>query len=353
MVSQKMETKKTSRKKIETAIVILNWNGCHFLQQFLSLLEQNSDGVHIFVIDNASTDGSIDYLTKEHPKVKSILLDKNYGFAEGYNRGLQQIDASYYILINSDVEVGAGWWQPLIEKLKSKDKIVAVQPKIKSFYHKDKFEYAGAAGGFIDKYGYPFCRGRILDTIEQDLGQYNDSCSIFWATGAAFAVKAENFHEVDGFDNDFFAHMEEIDLCWRLQNKGYQIYYEPKSYVYHIGGGTLPNSSSFKLYLNFRNNLFMLYKNLPSKILFHTIFIRLLLDGIAAIKFLLTGKFKSFLSIFKAHIQFYYKLPALRKKRKEIKQNSNNLIYKNSILWNYFMQNKILFSQLKQYDKKK
>lgn len=332
---------------VETAFVILNWNGCNYLKQFLPHLIQTSDtGIEIIIIDNASTDDSLVFLQKNYPQIKRIVLDKNYGFAGGYNRGLEQIKAKYYILLNSDVEVTPNWWQPLINRLKSDDNIVAVQPKVRSYHDRNMFEYAGACGGFIDKFGYPFCRGRILKTLEVDAGQYDNAQEIFWATGAALAIKADKFNEVGGFDDDFFAHMEEIDLCWRLQNKGYKIFCEPQSHIFHVGGGTLPNNSPFKLYLNFRNNLFMLYKNLPRKSLFIIVFTRLLLDGVAGCQFLLSGQFKNLVSILKAHKDFYLNIGVLKKKRKRIVPQSNKLIYKNSILWDYFIKKKRFFKEL-------
>ncbi len=330
------------------AVVILNWNGKAFLKQFLPSVVKFSEGARIVVIDNASTDNSIEFLEKDYPDIQRIVLDKNYGFAEGYNRGLRQIKATYYVLLNSDVELTENCWQPLLELLDINPKIGAVQPKIKSYRQKEYFEYAGACGGFLDKYGYPFCRGRILDTLEKDRGQYDTLQHIFWASGAAMCIRSEVFHKLGGFDANFFAHMEEIDLCWRMQDLGYEIYCEPKSTVYHLGGGTLPNESPFKLYLNFRNNLFMLYKNLPSKNFLSLFLIRMFLDGVAAFKYLFSGNNKAFVSVWKAHMAFYKNLPQLRKQRKYLKteRKVETKHYKKSVLWQYFIEKKKYFSGL-------
>lgn len=291
---------------IKTAIVILNWNGKKFLAQFLpSLIQntQNTDSV-IIIADNDSKDDSIEFLKTNYPDIKQIIFDKNFGFTGGYNRALAQIEAEYFVLLNSDVEVTPNWLDPLINLLDSDKSIAAVMPKILSFSNRNEFEYAGAAGGFIDKYGYPFCRGRILGTIEKDLDQYNDTKEIFWATGACFVVRAELFSRIGGFDDDFFAHMEEIDLCWRFKNQGYKIAYCAQSAVYHVGGGTLPNNNPYKLYLNFRNNLILLYKNLPEELLMRILFTRLVLDGISALLFLARFSFSGFAVVFKAHLHF-------------------------------------------------
>ncbi len=329
-------------------IVILNWNGERFLKKFLPTVVQFADEAEIVVVDNDSKDNSLSFLRKNYPEhVKIITLAKNYGFAEGYNRGLEQITAEYYILLNSDVEVTQNWWQPLIELLDKNPKIAAVQPKIRAFHNKDHFEYAGACGGFLDKYGYPFCRGRILDTIEKDEGQYDSPMKVFWASGAAMAVRASVFHEAGGFDANFFAHMEEIDLCWRMQRMGYSVYCEPKSVVYHVGGGTLPNDSPFKLYLNFRNNLAMLYKNLQRSELLSVFFVRMCLDGIAALRFLLGGNFKAVGSIWKAHLYFYRNFSRLAQQRKALAKASKKEVvrYEKSILWQYFVKKRRFFSK--------
>lgn len=332
----------------EAAIVILNWNGVDFLKEFLPSVVEYSEGTKIIVIDNASSDTSVAFLATAYPFIETIVLDKNYGFAEGYNRGLAQIKASYYILLNSDVAVTENWWQSLIAVLQSDDKIAAVQPKILSFHDKESFEYAGACGGYLDKYGYPFCRGRILDTLEKDRGQYNNLQQVFWTSGAAMAVKADIFHKLGGFDADFFAHMEEIDLCWRMQRANYTLYCEPNSVVYHVGGGTLPNESPFKLYLNFRNNLCMLYKNLPNNELFRVFFFRAVLDGMAALKYLLSGNWKAFKSVFKAYHAFVRSLGRLKLQRKALMAAEKIVAkrYQKSMLWQYFFLRNRQFSEI-------
>lgn len=338
---------------VKTAVVILNWNGKKFLEQFLPALTRftNFPDTEIIIADNFSTDDSIDFLHQNYPSLKIIKLDKNYGFTGGYNRALKKVDAKYYVLINSDIEVTENWLIPLIEVMDSDDKIAATQPKIKAYHQKKHFEYAGASGGFIDKLGYPFCRGRILDTLEKDTGQYNDGREIFWATGACMIIRAELFHLFGGFDDDFFAHMEEIDLCWRLKNSGYKILVQPQSEVFHVGGGTLP-ISPFKLYLNYRNNLFLLYKNLPNGKLFPTIFKRIVLDGLSAFIYLLKLSFRNFTAVFKAHLHFYQSLKKLRLKRRELllnRSNSNHKeILKGSIVIKYFFRRKKFFSQIKE-----
>ena len=337
---------------LKTAIVILNWNGKKYLEQFLpALIKYTQDPeTEIIIADNASKDDSIDFLNKSYPELRQIILDKNYGYAGGYNKALNQIEAEYFVLLNSDIEVSENWLKPLIKLLDSDSTIAACQPKIKSFHQKDHFEYAGAGGGFIDKHGYPFCRGRILDTIEIDNGQYNDIIDIFWATGACMVIRSEVFKKVNGLDDDFFAHMEEIDLCWRMKNLGYRIVYNPESTIYHVGGGTLPNNSPFKLYLNFRNNLFLLYKNLPKGKLFPILFSRMILDGLSAITFLLKFSFPKFNAVLKAHFHFYKSLKILKQKRKELLQNktvnNHKEIYSKSIIIDYFLRKKQLFKNL-------
>ena len=337
---------------IKTAIVILNWNGKHFLEKFLPTLVNytNDSDSEIIIADNNSKDNSIEYLKENYPTIRTIIFDKNYGFTGGYNKALNQIEAKYYVLLNSDIEVTNNWLSPLIECLDSDDKIAACQPKIKSYAQKELFEYAGAAGGFIDKYGYPFCRGRILGTIEKDENQYDATTEIFWASGACMVVNSELYHKAGGLDDDFFAHMEEIDLCWRLQNMGYKIVYNPLSEVYHVGGGTLPNNNPFKLYLNFRNNLYLLYNNLPKGKVLPIMFARMCLDGLSALTFLIQFKFSSFNAVFKAHMHFYKNLKKNRSKRKELLKQAvsiPNTIYKKSIVLSYFIKSKKIFSDLK------
>lgn len=338
---------------LKVAIVILNWNGKKYLEQFLPALIQNTniDNCKIIVADNNSNDGSIEFLKENYSQIEVIIHDKNYGFTGGYNKALNQIDAEYFVLLNSDIEVTPNWLNPLIQTLDSDKSIAACQPKIKSFHNKNQFEYAGASGGFIDKYGYPFCRGRILDTIEKDTNQYNSVIDVFWATGACLVIKADIYKSVGGLDDDFFAHMEEIDLCWRLKNQGYRIVVNPESEIFHVGGGTLPNNSPFKLYLNYRNNLFLLYKNLPKGKLFPVLFSRMVLDGISAILFMLKFSFASFGAVIKAHLHFYASLKTLRIKRKKLLLNKavhqHKEQYPKSIVFDYFIHKKKTFELLK------
>jgi GT2 family glycosyltransferase len=329
------------------AVVILNWNGKKFFERFLlSLVANSMEKAEIIVADNASSDDSVEYLKINFPSVRVIQLDKNYGFAKGYNLALAQVEADYYILLNSDIEVTPGWIQPVIDLMESDLNIAACQPKIRSFTEPQKFEYAGAAGGFIDKYGYPFCRGRMFLSIEEDIGQYDDTIEIFWATGACMFVRASLFHKFGGLDEDFFAHMEEIDFCWRLKNEGYKIMYCPSSVVYHIGGGTLPKISWRKTYLNFRNNCILLYKNLPDNLLVEVFAKRLILDGIAAMKFLITAGFQDFFAVSKAHFSFYGSLRKTRQKRKKLKQGQVRNIYQKNIVFEYYLRGKKKFTDL-------
>jgi len=332
---------------MQTAVVILNWNGKKFLEQFLPVLILHSSGqARIVVADNASTDGSVEMVRERFPEVEVILNPSNGGFSTGYNQALRQIEATYYVLLNSDIEVTEGWLTPVIDMMERDPMIGACQPKILSYHERNKFEYAGAAGGFIDKYGYPFCRGRLFTTIEEDHGQYDDEDDIFWASGACMFVRADLYHSLGGLDDDFFAHMEEIDFCWRLHNEGYKVKYCPRSTVYHIGGGTLPKVSWRKTYLNFRNNFFLLYKNLPSHRLFVTFAVRLILDALAAFKFLLEAGFKDFWAVVKAHGSFYASLPRLREKRKTLKRGCTRLIYQRCIVWDYYLLRKKRFTDL-------
>jgi hypothetical protein len=329
------------------AVVILNWNGKRFLEKFMpSLLANSSKEAEIIVADNASTDDSVGFLRANYPGIRIIQHHKNFGFAKGYNLALAQIEADYFILLNSDIEVTPGWIEPVINLMESDASVAACQPKIRSFSEPKKFEYAGAAGGFIDKYGYPFCRGRIFLSIEEDNGQYDDTCEIFWATGACMFVRAGLFHKFGGLDEDFFAHMEEIDFCWRLKNEGYKIMYCPTSLVYHIGGGTLPKASWRKTYLNFRNNCILLYKNLPGNLLLEVFAKRLVLDGIAATKFLITAGFKDFFAVSKAHFSFYKSMRKTRLKRNKIKQRQVKNIYQKNIVFEYYLRGKKKFTDL-------
>jgi GT2 family glycosyltransferase len=308
-------------QKMKTAVVILNWNGKDWLEKFLPNVISESSDATVIVADNNSSDDSIKFLEENYPDIRIIQNDENFGYAKGYNLSLKQIDAEYFVLLNSDIEVTKDWISPIIKLMESDKTISACQPKLLDYNNKNKFEYAGASGGFIDKFGYPFCRGRIFDNLEEDKGQYNYAKEVFWATGACLFVRASHFWEVGGLDEDFFAHQEEIDLCWRLKNKGYKIMVEPKSVVYHVGGGTLNVGSPFKTHLNFRNNLYMMFKNLPLSSLFIIIPIRLVLDGIAAITFLSNKKGISHLfAVMKAHFAFYFEIPKLIAKRRKISQ---------------------------------
>lgn len=332
---------------MKTAVVILNWNGRKFLEKFLpSVIAFSKEDAEIIVADNASTDDSVPYLKNNFPEIKLIINETNGGFAKGYNDALSKVDADYYILLNSDIEVTENWIKPVIELMNSDQKIAACQPKLRSFYEREKFEYAGAAGGFIDKYGYPFCRGRLFQSMEVDNGQYDDVKEIFWATGACLFVRAELYHKFGGLDNDFFAHMEEIDFCWRLKNSGYKIMYCPKSVVYHVGGGTLPKSSSRKTYLNFRNNFSLLFKNLPSNRIFPVFASRLFLDGLAGLTFLMKGGFADLVAVIKAHFYFYGNIGKLNKKRKIIKPKPVTKIYNGCIVISHYAQGKKKFSEL-------
>jgi GT2 family glycosyltransferase len=334
---------------MKAAIVILNYNGVNFLRQFLALAVQHSSNYPVYVIDNQSTDNSVEYILKEYPNVKLIVNKENGGFAKGYNDGLKHINAEYYALVNSDLLLPQNWILPLIELLEQEKNIASVQPKIKSFNNKDYFEHAGAAGGFIDKIGYAFCRGRIFNMVEKDLAQYNESGEIFWSTGAAMVVRAEYFWQVGGFDEDFFAHMEEIDLCWRFKNKGYSIWYSSASEVFHVGGGTLSYDSPRKVFLNFRNNLCLLLKNLPTHLLIPLLFFRLVLDGFAGFQFLINSGPKHLLAIIRAHFHFYYLIPKMWKKRMLNHPTKYPLygMYNGIIPFDYFLKKKYKFNQLK------
>lgn len=336
----------------KVAVVILNWNGAGLLEKYLpSVLKYSSDpDVSVVVADNGSADNSVALVEGRFPTAAIIRLPKNYGFAQGYNEALSQINADYFVILNSDVEVTENWIEPCIERMEADEKIVAVQPKLMSYSSRKVFEYAGATGGFIDRYGYPFCRGRILNVVEEDNGQYDVASPLFWATGACMFVRADVFKNSGGFDPDFWAHMEEIDLCWRLKNRGYSIWYEPGSVVYHLGGGTLTYDSPQKIYLNFRNNLLMLLKNLPEKKVYSILFLRLILDGVAAIKFLAGLNGKALLSVLKAHVYFYSNFRKFRKKRKLLTpfatQDHHAEIYPHGIMLRFFIQKKRKFSDL-------
>lgn len=336
---------------MKISIVILNWNGSSFLKRFLpSIIAYSKDHAEIVVADNGSTDDSRIVIESFSPDVNFLQLEQNFGFAEGYNRALQQVDSEYFLLLNSDVAVTPGWLEPMLKMMEADFTIAICQPKILSLSHPDEFEYAGAAGGFIDRFGYPYCRGRILQVVEKDLGQYDQTIPVSWASGACMLVRSSAWRECTGFDADFWAHMEEIDLCWRMQHLGYRVFVCPDSVVYHVGGGTLNYDNPLKIHLNFRNNLYLLFKNLPGKQLITKLPARMILDGLAALVFLLKGDFKSFGMVFSAHLKFYRNLPGLIKKRRLIFETLKNIDFKGtstkSIIWNYFILKRRKFSDL-------
>lgn len=330
------------------AVVILNYNGRKFLEQFLPNVIENTDGAlaDIVVADNASTDDSVAFMKEYFPDIPLIINNFNGGFATGYNLALKQVEAEYFVLLNSDIEVTPHWIEPVIALMDAHQDIAACQPKILSYFDRTKFEYAGASGGFIDKYGYPFCRGRVFQSLEEDHGQYDDPCEVFWATGACLFVRSSLYLQHGGLDDSFFAHMEEIDFCWRMKNLGYRIYCCPQSKVYHIGGGTLPKSSARKTFLNFRNNLSLLYKNLPPYRMFPIIAYRILLDWVAAVKFLCNGGLKDFWAVIRAHFAFYGRVPSLRKKRNGLPKRQVGQMYRRNIVFDNFLKGKKRFSDL-------
>ena len=332
---------------MKTAIVILNWNGKKLLEQFLpSIVNFSSDIAEIYVADNASEDTSISFIKNHFPTVKIVKNIQNGGYAKGYNDALKNIDADIYCLINSDVEVTKNWLPPILEAFSKYDNLAVVQPKILDYKDKTKFEYAGAGGGFLDFFGYPYCRGRVFNSLESDQNQYNDVSDIFWASGACFFIKSTVFHQLNGFDEDYFAHQEEIDLCWRVQNLGYSIKYVGLSTVYHVGGATLSESNPHKTFLNFRNNLLTIVKNIPKNHFLAVVFSRLLLDGVAAIKFLVELQPKHTFAVLKAHFSFYSYFFAFLKKRKSLQKNKN--YYKHiSVVWQYFVLGRKRFEDLK------
>ena len=331
------------------AVVILNWNGKNYLHRFLPFLCASTyTNLQIVVADNDSTDDSISFLQKEYPEVTIIKNKTNEGFAQGYNTALKQVEATYYVLLNSDVEVTQGFIEPIIELMEKDAKIGACQPKILDWNNKTHFEYAGASGGWIDSLGYPFCRGRFFENLEEDKGQYNNPELIFWASGASLFVRSNIFHQLGGFDEYFFAHMEEIDLCWRIQLAGYKVFICPNSIVYHVGGGTLPKGNQRKVYLNFRNNLIMLYKNLPLGQLVWKLPLRFILDGISAWKNVFSGQLPYFKAVVQAHFAFIYWI-FNHKKQKTNKSHSKIKLsgwYKGSIVWDHFIMGKKSFKEI-------
>ena len=344
------ESNQTPRAKV--AVVILNWNGCEMLRTFLPSVVEYTSGkkVEIWVADNCSTDESEEMLEEEFPFVHTIIMSRNYGFAEGYNRALKLIDAEYFVLLNSDVEVTPHWFTPLLAYMEEHPEVAACQPKILSYKNRNEFEYAGAAGGFIDRYGYPFCRGRIFDDVEPDGGQYEEVCPVFWASGAALFIRARDYWEVGGLDGRFFAHMEEIDLCWRLRSRGRKIVCIPQSVVYHVGGATLQKTNPQKTFLNFRNNLLLLYKNLPDGELKPVMRRRTFLDYLAALVFFLKGKKEDARAVLQARKEFEAIRPEFEESRQENKRKA--LVTdipewrKMSILWQYYARGKKRFSAL-------
>lgn len=336
---------------MRVAIAILNWNGRALLEKFLPDVVKHSAGVaDVYVIDNNSTDESLKLLTSSFTSVKIIQNTENHGFAKGYNEGLKHIVADCFVLLNSDVQVTENWIKPVVALFESDASIVACQPKLLNYNVRDEFEYAGGGGGYIDKWGYPFCRGRIFDSFEKDLGQYNDLREIFWASGACLFIRAKNFFDAGGFDEDFFAHMEEIDLCWRIRNLGFKVMYCPQSTVYHVGAGTLAKMNPRKTFYNFRNNLLLLGKNHAPEYFLIKFLLRGSLDGLAGFKFLFSGQISHFFAVLQAHFSFYSMLPATMRKRrviqKNIKRYATHCVYRGSVVWEYFAKGKRKFSEL-------
>ena len=332
--------------RTKTEIVILNWNGAGHLRRFLpSVLASVPEGVGVVVADNGSTDDSLGVLEREFPAVGRIVLDRNYGFAGGYNRALEYLDADYFILLNSDVETPAGWVEPLVETLDRDRTVAAVAPKLLSLVEPARFEYAGASGGFIDYLGYPFCRGRILQCVERDEGQYDDARDVFWASGAAFCCRAEVFRAMGGFDEDFFAHMEEIDLCWRILNTGGRIRYLASSIVYHVGGATLQKYDARKTFLNFRNSLFTLVKNLPAYRIPYVVLCRLLLDGVQGVRFLTEKRPRHTWALVRAHFSFYGGFLRMWRKR-QTPFKTRRYYHTASIVFSHFVLGTKYFSEL-------
>lgn len=338
---------------MKIAIVILNWNGKQLLEKFIPTVLQHSKNVAtIYVIDNASTDRSISILTEKFPDVKIVQNSENGGYARGYNEGLKKIAADYFVLLNSDVEVTYNWMQPIISLMEADRSIAACQPKILNYNVRDEFEYAGGGGGFIDKWGYPFCRGRVFNSFEKDHGQYDDTREVFWASGACLFIRSNIFLETGGFDEDFFAHMEEIDLCWRIRNLGYKIYYCADSAIYHVGAGTLSKMNPKKTFYNFRNNLLLLCKNHAPEYFYFKLFLRICLDGVAGLRFIVSGEFAHCIAVIKAHFSFYALFKQTLRKRNAIRgqivRYADNGVYRGSIVWDYFVRGKSKFSDIRE-----
>ena len=332
----------------KVAIVILNWNGKGFLEKFLpGVLEFLPENAELIIADNCSTDDSVSFMKEKYPQVRLIINNENGGFAKGYNDALKHVDSEYYVLLNSDIEIKSDWINPVISFMDSHPEVAICQPKILDQKHPELLEYAGAAGGYIDYLGFPFCRGRIFQELEKNNDQFNDQREIFWCTGAAMFIRSKVYHDVKGFDESFFAHMEEIDMCWRVLNKGHKIYYNGESEVFHVGGGTLPKNNPRKAYLNFRNNLFMLVKNWPKKNFYPKLLFKLCLDGIAATKFLFEGDFGQFKAVFNSHMALYGNFKRLLKIRKELEHTESKLpVYPKSIVLEHFLKGKKRFEEL-------
>ncbi|MGY5850290.1 glycosyltransferase family 2 protein [Salegentibacter sp. F14] len=334
-----------TNESLSIAVVILNWNGRDLLREFLPSVLLHSQKAQIYVADNASTDDSVVVVREEFPGVKLLENHKNYGYAKGYNQALKALKEDVFILLNSDVEVTENWLDPIIEIFQREPDTAAVQPKLLDYKNKDHFEYAGAAGGFIDMLGYPYCRGRIFDTLEEDHGQYNEDSYIFWASGACLAIRSSAFYQAGALDETYFAHQEEIDLCWRLHNLGYKIKYTGASRVYHLGGATLDSMNPRKTFFNFRNSLFSLLKNAPGHSAFFLILLRMSLDFLAAIKFIAAGKFAHFFAIFQAHLSFYSHISHFLEKRRILPKKKDYYTQK-SIVIAYFINGKRKYSDL-------
>ncbi len=334
----------------KVAVVILGWNGKKYLEQFLPSVVKHTSAklCEIIVADNCSNDNSVDFVRKNFSQIRIIQNARNGGFAGGYNEALKQVNAEYFVLLNQDIEVTENWVERVIAEIERDNLIVAAQPKLRAFHQREHFEYAGACGGYLDKYGYAFCRGRIFNTVEKDKGQYDDVTDVFWATGACLFIRSDVFWKMGGFDEDFFAHQEEIDLCWRIKNSGYRVICVPSSVVYHVGGGSLPQGNPRKSFLNYRNNLCMLFKNMrKGEVLWKLFVVRLILDGVAALYSVIKSKsFSEFGAILKAHFSFYALIPDLIKKRKQIPNQSAIYLADVSIVWQYFAKGKKKFSEL-------
>ena len=327
------------------AIVILNWNGKELLQRFLPSVVEYSPGAEVIVADNASTDDSVDFVREHYPQIRLLQNERNLGFAGGYNTALKAVEADVYCLLNSDVEVTQGWLDPILGLMESRPEVGIVQPKIKDLKDPDRFEYAGAGGGFIDLLGYPFCRGRIFQSLERDTGQYNDTREIFWATGACMFIRQDVFWELGGFDSDYFAHQEEVDLCWRAHNHGYKVFYVGASEVFHMGGSTLSNMNPRKTFLNFRNSLYSITKNLPRKKAFPIILCRLILDGVAALRFLFQLRFRHMWAVLRAHLSYYRHYFKMIRKREKVRF-VEKYYETTSIVWSYYVRRIRTFSIL-------